>query len=122
MTPTQKTLKWMRSQGYHCEVVEHWVPFPKPGHRKDLLGFIDVLCIRGDDLVAVQTTAASGVSSRLKKIKAEPRAGLWLAGIRRHIQIHGWKKGSMTPRVINLGPLQDAETQQQQNNKNTKTT
>ena len=111
----------MRSQGYHCEVVEHWVPFPKPGHRKDLLGFMDVLAIRGDDLVAVQTTSASGVSSRLKKIKAEPRAGLWLAGIRRHIEIHGWKKGSMTPRVINLGPLQDAETQQQ-NNKNTKTT
>lgn len=45
MTPTQLTLRELRRRGFQCEVVEHFVRFPPPGHRKDLFGCIDVLAV-----------------------------------------------------------------------------
>jgi hypothetical protein len=90
-SPTQRTLAWLREQGYVAEVVERFNPHVKVRH--DLYGHIDVLGL-GDTILAVQATAA-GVSDRLKKILAlEAETGLpgrWLrAGGR--TEIHGWAK------------------------------
>jgi hypothetical protein len=91
-TPTSRTLKEMRNRGYIADVVERWIPQTKK--RKDLFGFIDVLCVhpeREGDVVAVQATSGSNVSKRLAKIVNHENMGaVRKGGIR--ILIHGWTK------------------------------
>jgi hypothetical protein len=89
-SPTQQTLKLMRDRGYTCEVTERWCPFSK--RRKDLFGFIDVLCIRGNEIIAVQTTTAAHVQERINKINDTVTAGIWLLSPARSIVVHGWAK------------------------------
>lgn len=90
VTPTQRSLAYLREQGYHCEVVEKWNSFTK--QRKDLWGWCDILAIRRGEVLAVQVTA-SAVSDRIKKIMAsDTLAKVREAGIR--IEVHGWRKNS----------------------------
>lgn len=88
-SPTQLSLKKMRDEGFVCEVVEHWNPFARV--RKDLFGFIDVLCIRNGVVVGVQCTSYSNISARVKKIKNHENFDAVLAsGIM--VVVHGWRK------------------------------
>ena len=85
---TQRSLEYLREQGYHCEVVEKWNPWKRV--RQDLWGWCDILAIRRDEVLAVQVTAA-GVSSRIKKIQeSDTIAHVREAGIR--VEVHGWTK------------------------------
>jgi protein-tyrosine-phosphatase len=89
-SPTQRSLAYLREQGYHCEVVEKFNSFTK--QRKDLWGWCDILAIKRNEVLAVQVTAA-GVSDRIKKIMASDTLALVReAGIR--IEVHGWRKNS----------------------------
>jgi hypothetical protein len=90
-SPTKRSLEHMRKQGYSCAIVEHWNSFVR--RRQDLFGFIDVLCLRDGETVAVQTTSASNMSERIKKIAdhenvAAVRAAGW------KIIVHGWRKNA----------------------------
>lgn len=88
----------MRRRGYVAEVVERWLP--RANVRKDLYGFIDVLCIVADPdselfmkdrVVGVQATSWSNVRSRVRKIAEHPHVeAVRRAGIR--ILVHGWKR------------------------------
>lgn len=89
MTPTARTLKKLRAEGWTAAVVERRNPGSFNTH--DLFGFIDVLAIRGGETLAVQTTSASNVSSRLKKIADSEHVG----AVRKAgwaIHVHGWRK------------------------------
>ena len=101
MTPTQRSLAYLRNEGYLVAIVEHWNPFARI--RQDLFGFIDLLAIRRDETLAVQVTA-SGVSARVHKIEASPHLGrVREAGWRLHV--HGWRKnaaGKYVMRVVDL--------------------
>ena len=101
MTPTQRSLAYLREEGYLVAIVEHWNPFARI--RQDLFGFIDLLAIRRDETLAVQVTA-SGVSSRVKKIEASPHLGrVREAGWK--IFVHGWRKnaaGKYVMRIVDL--------------------
>ena len=102
-SPTQRSLKLLRDEGYYAEVVEHFNVFCK--RRFDLLGFIDVLAIHPEtgDVRAVQTTSASNVSSRVNKIMAHENLPLVRkAGWTLHI--HGWrvKAGKWVCRVEDI--------------------
>lgn len=89
LSPTQLSLKLMRERGYLCQVVEHWNPFARI--RQDLFGFIDVLCIKEGEVVGVQTTSRSNISTRYNKIKDHENVWWVLdSGIR--ILIQGWEK------------------------------
>ena len=66
LTPTQRTLAYLREQGYLCAIVEKWNPHVKI--RQDLFGFIDILAIKKDETLAVQCTS-TGVAARVKKIQ-----------------------------------------------------
>ena len=91
MSPTQLTLKLLRDQGWTAEVTEHFVSFPPPGHRKDLFHIIDVLAVRGDQTMGVQTTSHTNVASRIRKIGDSPHIGaIREAGWT--IRVHGWRK------------------------------
>ncbi len=87
-SPTQLTLKHLRDQGWTAEIVEHWNPHARI--RRDLLGFIDVLAVRGPETLAVQTTSAANVSARIRKIADSPH----IAAVREagwSVRVHGWK-------------------------------
>jgi hypothetical protein len=80
----------MRERNYECEVTERWNAFSRT--RKDLFGFIDILCLGTDgSIVGVQSTSDSNVAARVTKIADSPLVGrVRSAGIR--ILVHGWRK------------------------------
>jgi hypothetical protein len=89
MTPTQRTLKLLRDDGWLAEVVERWVP--GANIRKDLFGWIDIVALRDGETLAVQCTSYTNISARVKKIAdsetvAQVRKAGWL------IWVIGWRK------------------------------
>lgn len=89
MTPTQRTLKLLREDGWLAEVVERWVP--GANIRKDLFGWVDIVALRDGETLAVQCTSYTNISARVKKIAesetvAQVRKAGWL------IWVIGWRK------------------------------
>ena len=90
-SPTQLTLKKLKSEGYNTvQVCEHYNFFAKV--RIDLFNFIDVLAISDDgEVLAVQCTSKSNISSRIKKIANNINIGaIRKAGWR--VEVWGWFK------------------------------
>jgi hypothetical protein len=93
-SPTQRTLKHLRAMG--CELVavtERWNPHAKI--RQDLFGIIDVLAIKGEDIIAVQATGGDGgnVAARVTKMaESDALPHLLRAGIK--VYVHGWRKNA----------------------------
>ena len=86
-SPTQLSLKKLREEGYTVAVVEHWNSFARI--RQDLFGFIDLLALKGKETLAVQTTTATNMSARVKKIGDHENVGpVRDAGW--SIHVHGW--------------------------------
>lgn len=92
MSPTERSLKHLRDAGCLAQVVERWNPHARV--RVDLWGFVDILALAPDgETIAVQTTALSGVSARVKKITDHEN----LPRIRKAgwtLLVHGWGKGA----------------------------
>jgi len=96
MTPTQRTLKYLRDQGYECGMVERWVMIPKHpagGIRKDLFGIIDLLAIKGHETIGVQSTGQA-FAEHHKKLTEEMRGETigWLDTGVRQLLLIGWRK------------------------------
>jgi hypothetical protein len=102
MSPTQRSLKYLRELGYLVEIVEKSIP--KTFIKKDLFGFADLLAIRKDEVLLVQVTSGSNVSARVKKITDnEHLPAVREAGMR--VEVQGWTKkadGKYHIRVIDL--------------------
>jgi len=90
-SPTVRSLKKLRDEGYTCQVVEHFNSFVKI--RQDLFNFIDIVAIRSDvpGVLGVQTTSRSNTSARVKKITDNPISKTWLSAGNK-IEVHGWSK------------------------------
>jgi hypothetical protein len=91
VSPTGRTLNWLRREGFIVAVVEKWNPFA--GIRQDVWGIADVLACHPRDrlILLVQTTSASNVSHRLQKARARPELAAWLrAG--GTFEVHGWER------------------------------
>lgn len=100
-SPTQRSLKLMRSRGYRAQVVERYNAYAKV--RVDLFEIIDIVCVGRNETVGVQATSATNVSSRVNKIaEAEALADLRDAGWK--LLVHGWKKvkGRWTVREVDV--------------------
>jgi hypothetical protein len=89
-SPTQRTLKFMRTNGYLAEVVEKRLP--KVFITKDLFGFIDVLAVKGEDIIGIQVTSGDHVAHRITKIIEHENYPLVIAAMR--IVVHGWRKNA----------------------------
>ena len=88
MSPTARSLEYLREQGYTADVVERWLQ--QAFVRKDWGGFGDVLACRpGSPILMVQTTSASNLSARYWKTIALPAAETWLRS-GGAIELHGW--------------------------------
>lgn len=98
LSPTQRSLAYLREQGYFVAIVEHWNPHARI--RQDLWGWCDLLAIRKNEVLAVQVTA-SAVSTRIKKIQeSQTIAAVRDAGIR--VEVHGWRKNSKGRYVMRI--------------------
>jgi hypothetical protein len=92
MTPTMRSLVYLRKLGYHAQVVEKWNAFAKI--RVDVFSFGDILAFRPGQpgSVLVQTTSGANHAARRTKILANPIALDWLkAG--NWILLQSWRKG-----------------------------
>ena len=86
-SPTQLSLAKLREEGYTCWITEHWNNWSKT--RQDLFGFIDILALKGNETLAIQTTTATNLKARVKKISDHENVGAvreagWT------IHVHGW--------------------------------
>lgn len=88
-TPTSRTLKYLRSMGHLCEVVEKWNHITHT--RKDLFGFIDIISIdQCDTVYGWQATSTGNIQSRIKKIREHENYSRVAAAI--PLRVIGWKK------------------------------
>ena len=98
LSPTQRSLAYLREQGYLVAIVERWNPHARI--RQDLWGWCDLLAIRKNEVLAVQVTA-SAVSERIRKIQeSETVTAVRDAGIR--IEVHGHRKNSKGKYVMRI--------------------
>jgi hypothetical protein len=89
MSPTQRSLAFLRGRGYLVAICEKWNPHAKI--RQDLFGFVDLVAIKPGETLAVQTTSLSNMSQRVTKIsESETAPKVREAGWR--IEVHGWRK------------------------------
>lgn len=88
-SPTERSLKHLREQGYLCEVVEKWNSFTRT--RKDLFGFIDIIAIKEGETLAVQTTTKDNMNARVSKIAESDHVGM-VRKAEWKIHVHGWSK------------------------------
>jgi hypothetical protein len=89
LSPTGRSLSFLRHAGFLAAVVESWVPHANL--RRDLFGFADVLAFHPRDrlFLLVQVTTAAHLAHRLAKAKRRPELVAWLrAGGR--FEVHGW--------------------------------
>lgn len=90
MSPTQLSLRWLRHRGWIAAVVERWNPHARIS--QDLWG-LDLVAIRPDrqGVLGVQTTSASNLAARVKKLRGIPAVRVWLAA-GNSAECHGWAK------------------------------
>jgi len=86
-SPTQLSLAKLREEGYTCWITEHWNNWSKT--RQDLFGFIDILALKGNETLAVQTTTAANLNARVKKISNHENVG-YVRDAGWTIHVHGW--------------------------------
>lgn len=97
LSPTERSLRYLRASGYQVAKAEYWFQAPgmKHGRRRDLFGFIDVCAAGHGELLMIQVTSRSNVAGRRRKITSECAAAAWellhVPGL--HLQIHGWPAG-----------------------------
>ncbi len=102
---TNESRKALEADGWTCTVVEQTIPHTFI--KRDAFGFADLLaCSPTRGVMLVQCTGGTSTSnfhSRVAKIRAEARAGLWLASGGR-IQVHSWegKGGQRECRVLEI--------------------
>jgi len=88
-SPTQRSLAHLRKTCQAVQVVERWCAFSR--RRVDLFGVVDILALRGEETIAVQTTSWANTSARVRKIAESEHIGTMRnAGWR--IVVHGWRK------------------------------
>ena len=105
MSPTQRTLAFIRKQGLLCAITEHWNSFARI--RQDLFGCIDVLIIDPPKLTGIQCTSRSNHSTRVNKILKNHAMKEWLKCA--ELRVFSWKKGEKLPKVTTFELNQDQE-------------
>lgn len=84
--------KMLEELGYTCGVVEQTIHTGKMVFKRDLFGFVDLVCLSpSKGLLFVQATAGGNLSARVAKTQENPVHAIALAaGVR--LQIHDWVK------------------------------
>ena len=89
MTPTARSLAYLKQLGYAARVVEKWNPFARV--HQDLFG-VDVLALKaGEPVLVVQVTSGSHHAARRAKLETEGFIALWI-GAGAVLEIWSWAK------------------------------
>ena len=89
VSPTQRTLKKLKAEGWECAIVEKWNPWARI--RQDLFGLLDILAIKGKETLGVQCTTLSNLGQRIEKFAQSDTTGK-LRGAGWRLECHGWRK------------------------------
>lgn len=99
MTPTQRTLAWLRENGYAACVVERFIAPRKI--RIDAFGFADILAYGKDPLfpgnvpthgtMLVQCTTSSNLAAHRTKMQENGHVKGWISA-GGHVLLFGWSK------------------------------
>jgi hypothetical protein len=94
VSPTARSLAWLRREGWLPATVERWNPGARV--RQDLFGFLDLLAMREGcgGLLGIQVTTTGHMADRRAKILGDPlrdRARVWLAA-GNALEVWGWAK------------------------------
>ena len=91
MSPTQRTLAYLRKEGRRAQVVERWNQYARV--RQDLFGCIDIVALGRRQILGIQATDGTSVAKRLTKMLTEKSAEVrdWLAAGGR-LECWGWRK------------------------------
>lgn len=76
MTPTARTLNWLRKEGWNADVVERYNAFVR--RRFDLFGGLDIVAVRDRETLGVQCTTVDNQAARLAKLADLPGIQAWL--------------------------------------------
>jgi hypothetical protein len=77
-SPTQRTLAYLRGQGFQCWIVERWNAYARI--RQDAFGWMDILAYRitpFSEIVGVQCTSGTNHAARRAKLRALPAVEGW---------------------------------------------
>tara|TARA_R100001086_G_scaffold238110_2_gene162644 strand:+ start:11147 stop:11497 length:351 start_codon:yes stop_codon:yes gene_type:complete len=91
MSPTARSLKCLKDDGWIAQVVERFCPYSRK--RIDLFGVIDIVAIHPDrpGVFGIQATTSSNQSARIKKCLASESARIWIK-TGNYLQVWGWSK------------------------------
>ena len=95
ISPTARSLKVLRSEGYTADKVEYTVAYSYI--KKDLFGCIDIVAVKEGTILGVQATSSSNASARVKKSAALPALRQWLLG-GGLFEVWGWLKSKKSRR------------------------
>lgn len=102
ITPTERSLRHFREQGYIIDVVERFIP--RSIIRRDYLGLIDAIAFHPDKpgVIGVQMTDYTSMSKHVAKAKASANLEPWLRTGDRKFVIQAWRKedGRLTERWL----------------------
>lgn len=86
MSPTQRSLKYLRDLGYVADVVERankWI-------KRDYIGIGDIIAFNDEEVVMVQTTTADHLANRETKAQGIEDLPRWCSCPTRRFELHGW--------------------------------
>jgi hypothetical protein len=94
MSPTQRTLEWLRDNGYEAYVVEQTIRGRGIVFKRDLAGIGDILAWKSSGhVVMIQATSTSNVQARVAKAEKVDALKSWLSRSNSRIfAVVGWKK------------------------------
>ncbi len=114
LSPTQRTLAYLREEGFTCGITEKWNQHA--GIRQDLFGFIDLVALHPAlGTYGVQATSGTNVSARIEKIRGLETHATWLQAGNK-ILVIGWRKVGprgkrkvWEPRIVELTQTEEIE-------------
>lgn len=91
MSPTSRSKQMLEKDGYKVWIVEQTIRIPGRTFKRDLFNGFDLLCVKGKETLAVQTTTLSNLGARIDKLAANQfvpflREAGWV------LHAHGWRK------------------------------
>ena len=93
MLPQQRTADVLKDIGFVGGNVEQTIRLSGGRvFKRDLMGCIDQVYVRGDVTLAIQSTTRSNAAARTAKSVEEPRLRRWLDGGGRSFEVWGWRK------------------------------
>ena len=91
LSPTQRTLRQLRQEGYICGIVEQFNPHVGPfGKRFDLFGCLDIIAIMPRGICGIQSCGDS-FAEHNRKILTNEFAPEWIK-VGGALELWGWRK------------------------------